>query len=203
MTITEKIIKLYTFDSLPTDAAKETARDWWRGLIDASDFEFTIDDAKTIAELFGFNIDRVVWSGFCSQGDGACAVGSYEYKKGALKAVKQHAPEDETLHAIVERLQDIQRRNFFQLSAITISCGFYNYLNANVTQHTPHGERYDIAADTIDDLTEILRDFSAWIYKRLDAENDYLNSDEVIEDTLLANEYTFNEGGDRENGGEK
>ena len=198
MTITTKTVNLYTFDSLPTKEAKEAARDWWRYLSDSSEFDHVIDDAKEIAKLFGYDIENIWWSGFCHQGQGAVAEGLYIYKKGALKAVKEHAPQDTDLHDIVKRIQDVQKRYFYQLCAKTKQWGRYMSLETVIYRDVPQwgGGREEYLE--IDELEEALKDFSAWIYKQLDKENDYQNSDEYIDDTLIANEYTFTAKGERE-----
>ena len=36
-----------------------------------------------------------------------------------------------------------------------------------------------------------------WLYRQLEAEYDYLTSDEAIDDSIIANEYTFTENGRR------
>ena len=40
-------------------------------------------------------------------------------------------------------------------------------------------------------MIELLRDYMHWIYKRLNAESDYMMSDEAITETIEANEYEF------------
>lgn len=63
--------------------------------------EFVYDDAATIADLLGLDINtrrsnngnyspNIFYSGFWSQGDGACFEGNYQYKARALKAVKAY-----------------------------------------------------------------------------------------------------------------
>jgi phytoene synthase len=63
------------------------------------------------------------------QGDGACFAGNYSYQKGALKAVKKHAPLDEELHRIVKGLQEVQSKNFYRLRATTVHRGHYYHSN--------------------------------------------------------------------------
>ena len=46
-------------------------------------------------------------------------------------------------------------------------------------------------------VTEALRDLARWVYRQLEAEYDHLTSDESIEEGIIANEYTFTEGGRR------
>jgi len=52
-----------------------------------------------------------------------------------------------------------------------------------------------MTADAEDDLTEYLRDFMNWIYRALENEHDYQNSDDVIIETIEANEYEFDREG--------
>ena len=76
MRVIEKTI--YQFDEL-TDAAKEKAREWFRGIADEWGDECIIDDAKRIGAMIGFDVDKIYWRGFSSQGDGACWTGSVTY----------------------------------------------------------------------------------------------------------------------------
>ncbi|PIL19181.1 hypothetical protein P775_16060 [Puniceibacterium antarcticum] len=44
-------------------------------------------------------------------------------------------------------------------------------------------------------MTEALRDLARCLYRHVQTEHDHLNSDEVIEDDVIANGYTFTEPG--------
>jgi hypothetical protein len=44
---------------------------------------------------------------------------------------------------------------------------------------------------------EALRDLARWLYRQVQAEYDYLTSDEAIEEGIIINEYTFTVGGRR------
>lgn len=46
-------------------------------------------------------------------------------------------------------------------------------------------------------MTEALRDLARWLYRQLQAEYDHLTSDEVTEEGIIVNEYTFIEAGRR------
>lgn len=194
--ITEITTKLYTFEDLPTDKAKEKARDWWRTFgNDSCEYDYAIEDAKEVAALFGYDIKELWWSGFCHQGQGAVAEGYYAYKKGGLKAVKTHAPFDTDLHDIVQRIQDAQKNYFYQLCATTKQWGSYMCLDTTIYRDVPQwgGGREEHLE--IDELKEAIEDFSKWVFKKLSSLNDELTSDEYIDDCLTANEYTFLECG--------
>ena len=55
----------------------------------------------------------------------------------------------------------------------------------------------DMTADAEDVVTEALRDLARWLYRQLEREYDYLSSDEVVDETILANGHTFTEIGGR------
>jgi hypothetical protein len=183
---------LYQFDEL-SDKAKENARDWYRNLIDSNDYDSVIDDAKAIAKLMGIEITNIYWSGFSSQGDGACFEGTYQYKKGSVKAVKEYAPKDEKLHSIVESLFNIQKRNGYGLQAKVFQFG--RYYHSNCVRIEVEREKFGFSNKDENELKETLKDYMNWIYKQLDEENDYLYSAEHIDDTIRANEYEFTENG--------
>ena len=46
-------------------------------------------------------------------------------------------------------------------------------------------------------VTEALRDLARWLYRQLEREYTYLTSDEVVDETIIANEYTFTDDGRR------
>ena len=197
--------KVYTFDEL-SDKAKEKAREWYRENDDFSFYaECIIDDAKTIGALMGIDIDKIYFSGFYSQGDGACFEGSYSYKKGSLKAVKSYAPLDIELHKIAGALAKLQKQHFYRLSASVKHRGHYYHEQCteidvlrnceymfSTSDSYVRGSDSDGAA-----LVILLRDFMQWIYRQLEKEYEYLNSNEVVDENIIANEYEFTEEGER------
>ena len=51
--------------------------------------------------------------------------------------------------------------------------------------------------DAEDDIAQLMRDFADWIYDQLEKEYEYQCSDNVVEESIIANEYEFDEDGDR------
>jgi hypothetical protein len=189
--------KVYTFDEL-SDAAKEKAREWFRQDIftDPTDWASVFADTKEIASLFGLDIQNIYFTGFASQGDGACFAGNYSYKPGELKAVKAHAPHATGLHKIVEALHSIQRRNFYQITATTSHTG-HHYNSWYMSVYSERKDGKDWAYDARDEITEQLRNFANWIYCQLEAEYDYQMWDEAIDKTIQASGCEFTEEGKR------
>lgn len=193
-------IPVYKFSELG-DEAKAKARDYFRHDVD---FEYAVDDFRSIAEIIGMELDtrvklvnghyrgkpKVYYSvGHC-QSDYAAFAGTWRYTKGCKKAIRDYAPQDTDLHAIVDQWCDIQRRNFYQLVTV---CSARRDSQVAET-HTVDG-RFT-GDETLDAATECTRYLADWLYKHLRDEWDYQSSDECIDEMIALNEYEFYENGD-------
>lgn len=203
---------VYGLDEL-SDAAKEKARAWYRQVgIDDDWYEFLYEDFQCIAEILGLRLKTVpvrlfdatrqkpcIWfSGFWSQGDGACFEGRYNHAKGAPRKIRDHAPKDGELHRIADALQAIQRRNFYQLHADIAHrdrCYHEYCMSISVERDSPTCQ--DRTADAEEVVAEVLRDLARWLYRQLEREYEYLTSDEVVDEAMIANAYMFTEAGHR------
>lgn len=185
--------KLFTFDEL-SDEAKETAIERYReNNLDYEWYDAVYDDAITIGKLIGIKIDRIYFSGFWSQGDGACFEGEYFYSAGSVKEIKAYAPIDTELHRIAKELQDIQKPAFYHLYAYVKHRG--HYYHENCTEIDVRNDAQKFTDDQEQRLKDCLRDFMRWIYRQLEKEYEYLTSEEAIKETIEANEYEFTENG--------
>ena len=54
-----------------------------------------------------------------------------------------------------------------------------------------------MTATAEDEISEALRDLARWLYGKLEDEHDYLNSDAVVDEAIIANGYSFTEDGER------
>jgi hypothetical protein len=192
-------IKLYQFSELSESAKNKAIEKMYDINTEHDWFDFVFEDAKEIGKLIGIEIDDIYFSGFSSQGDGACFEGNYSYEKECTRKVKEYAPTDKKLHSIVERLQDLQKRNFYKLSASIKHSGRYSHEYSTEIEVFKDGNYMYSESDqkSEDELKECLRSFMKWIYKRLNDEYDYLTTKEAIIETIEANEYEFLESGKR------
>lgn len=158
--------------------------DWWEGVYDY---------AKETAEKFGLCIEDIYFSGFWSQGDGACFTGRLKFKA----CDERELPEEvrgiyRTLHEVDSLLKIINREDYLYVGITTI--GQYSH------EHTMRFDFYnegrwsnessaDIADAREDDIHEALRDYARWIYRTLEKEYEYLTSDEAIDELLHYEEY--------------
>ena len=192
-------IQTYSFNEL-SDEAKQVAFynnsdinvDHWDW------YDSTKDDFHTILELVGFYNIYSSFSGFYSQGDGASFSADYRYKKGCLKAVKQHAPNDVELHSIVKGIISHQKDNGYLLSCEVSQRG--NHCHSN-TMHFSWCKNDDSCFDwkndfVEDDLEQLFKDLANWYYSRLESEYEYLTSFDAVAEMLEANEIGFLENGE-------
>jgi hypothetical protein len=204
---------VYQFHELSGEA-KDKARVWFRETVgDWEWWDCVYDDFEEVCRILGIELSTrpvrlmgggtrhkpCIWfTGFYSQGDGACFEASYSYEKGAARRIRDHAPKDEELHRIADRLQEIQRANFFQLRANACHRGRYCHaysMEISVERDSPNYQ--DMTGDAEETVTECLRDLANWLYRQLEREWDYMMSDEYADEGIAANEYTFTESGRR------
>jgi hypothetical protein len=205
---------LFKFDELD-DSAKEKALNYFResACDDSYWYESIYEDCAAIFDILGISSEKpvklmngstryepAIWfSGFCSQGDGACFEGSYSYKAGSCKKIREHAPQDSELHSIADDLRDLQRKAFYSLSATVKHSGHYyhEYCTSIDVEDSrrPYG---DTDSDTEKEMSEILRRLMKWIYRQLESEYEYQTSDETLAENIRANDYDFDESGNLE-----
>ena len=183
-----KQITVYDIEEL-TGKARERALDWLREGLDYEWWDCTYEDAKKCADCIGIEIDKIYFSGFWSQGDGACFKGKYAYRKGWKKALKGYAPMDKELLKIGQALQDLQKPLFYNAQC-DISCNDrYFRTSADFYWNDPTPE------DIQEDFSQLFTDFASWIYEQLAKEYDWLSSEKQLIETAQANGYQFDEYG--------
>lgn len=181
--------EVFQFDEL-SDAGKEKARQWWRDASTGDNYysEPTIEEVKgAIGKALGFDVQEVYWSGFSSQGDGACFIGTWRAADVNAKALQQYAPVDKELAQIRKAMRAFARAHRNNTANIT-----------QIDRHYCHPYTVAIEADQdSEQLAEIARDFMRWIYRQIEQEYEYQYYGEGVDDTIRANEYTFTAEGAR------
>lgn len=203
-----EIMEIATYRLAELDeSAKQTARNWYRenGLdYEWHDAEF--DDFEQVCDILGISLKtnivrlyggrtrsepRIYFTGFWNQGDGASYEAVYSYAKGAHRRIREHAPLSTELHRIADVLRDVQRRNFYQLSANVSHRGRYYHEYSMTISVERDGPCQDVSADTEETIAQALRDLACWLYDRLRCEYEYLSSDEAVDSDICANDYRF------------
>ncbi len=204
---------VYQLDEL-ADEAKVRARSWYRQHgFDYDWYDSVFEDFGRICQLLGIDLRTravrlmgggtrsepcIYFSGFSSQGDGACFEGRYDYARGMCRAIRDYSPEDVELHRIADALEAAQWRNFYQLSATVRHRGRYSHeycMDIAVGRESPVYQPPTAGAEEA--VTEALRDLARWLYRQLEREYEYQTSDEAVDEAIAANKYSFTETGRR------
>jgi hypothetical protein len=211
--ITETV---YLFDEL-NDRAKERARDWYREGMETNDFaESVIEDAVRIGRMLGIEIgthsvklmngttrqEPTVYWALHIQGAGACFPGRYHYVRGSVHAIEKEAPpttdSNKELHRIARELAALQKTHNYLLEAsISLRGGAQHSGDMRITVTNARTGNEYFNGPAAEELPQLLRDFADWIYRGLDQEYMYQTSDEVVDENIRANEYTFTATGTR------
>lgn len=190
-----KTYNVYTFAEL-SGPARQRAIDAHRQFIgDQWDGETTIEDAKQCFAFAGFDIKEVHYSGFSSQGDGACFTGSWRAADVNAAGMKDHAPVDSELHRIADRLAAIAA--LYPFASFTVKQRGH-YMHEYCTDFTvsivdENGDELpeSIAGTAEADLIELARDAMRWTYRQLEKEYDYQTAEAQVVESIEANAYEF------------
>lgn len=194
----EEVISVYKFEEL-SEEAKETARAWWReGAFDYDWYQFTYEGF--IETTKDFDVTKIYFSGFWSQGDGAM----FEYE----------GISEELVDRAIEHVMTINKQPRWKIDAVKagkyvnasgIHSGHYYHekccshninIEVNNTDHTNLEDLIDLYYEDFEDfIIEEYENLASDLYRRLEEEYSYLNSDEVVDETIMANEYEFTEDG--------
>jgi len=193
-------VKFADLNEKAKDRARDGARlwntdhDWWN---------CTYEDVIECGKLLGIEIEsqNLTFSGFSCQGDGASFIGRYSSIPDIVKNITEHAPQDETLHAIARELTTFQ-------VTMRMHTGDEMSVNIKRTGRECHsmtmyvdetwgvfgtGVGSDHTQERIDILLDLMRRFADWIYARLEDEYEYLTSNECVDEALA--EHDFEEDG--------
>ena len=193
-------IQLFQFSELNNEA-KQRALDWYREASkhDTFWYEYIIDEAKEFGAFMGLEIDEVPFTGFWSQGDGACFVGTWRARDVTRANIDTHAlianaPMDEKLHAIAEQFLKLATDYPF---ACFITTHRDRYCHENSVDYDFEVSEDDGAVSDAKfqafekDMKDAARAFMRWIYAQLETAYEHEFSDENIAENIEANEYTF------------
>ena len=219
--------KPHELDEL-SDSARQRARDKFREHhLDYDWWDHVYSEAKTVAELFGMKVGehaeahgnrhgtRMVYvphihfSGFYTQGDGACWNGQIHTGElaGAIERVKGYAPNDNELTTLAELAEKLHAEIASQ-AAINRLCaddvnrdwpdveiGMQLTVNGNERNWSTSIDGSDVSNDIEKIADKLVSEFADWIYKQLENEYSYQMDDEQIDAAIEFAGLTFDEDG--------
>jgi hypothetical protein len=171
--------------------------EWW---------DAVYDDFKADMDNIGIEVDDIYFSGFCSQGDGACFEGRVGDWPKFLESVGYTCPALITLAAeawgfSVKHSGHYYHENCTHFSSDMVSPDDYSEseMDEFVYAHSPYKTDIQNAAFVAilqdynfsslhDELEEAFKDHMRDLYNRLEVEYDALTSDESVLESLHAND---------------
>ncbi len=198
----KETIEIYKFKELSEEAQEKviekfhdinTHYDWWEHV-----YEMYKEDET------GFDIDKIYFRGFWSQGDGAMFEGSpnedilnfitpgynnQQYQKNWSRVIKLIKNGDINIYG-----------SFKQSGHYYHSKSYSDNLETEFTndwQYKNYSNIEDICEDILYEIREHYEDICNKIYDSLEQGYEYYTSREAIEESIIANEYEFTEDGEQ------
>lgn len=200
-----KTVNLYEFNEL-SDSAKEKARQWFREASCGDSYwsESTIEEATEQAQYMGFDVEGILFSGFSCQGDGACFTGEWNAKNFQPNKVADGWGESDAT-AQIKRIGGVFEEFSREYPNLQVKIShrdrYYHERSVDYDFHFCDENGYDMdwpEKFCERSFKETCVDLFKWIYRQLEKEHEYQNDDEQVDESILANEYTFLISGERE-----
>lgn len=137
----------------------------------------------------------IYFSGFASQGDGACFLGTWHANKMKTTIeLSAEFPTDKELQRIHTQLWGVKQEfpNATCTSSHSSSC--YSHKRSTSLEAVLDEDR-DYNKDECEPVEECFVDFMRWIYSSLEEEYNWLTADEQVDESIIANEYEFTQEG--------
>lgn len=180
-----KEITVYGFSELVEDVQKNVVAHFRDINIDYEWWDCLYDDWNTKLEAYGFSAPKIYFSGFYSQGDGAC----FDAGIGLDQAFSKYQEEHPVKH------ERAVRAFLYECSAriVTTNHRYYHWNTRYIEYDSSCGGKHlnAILDSLIDWLEEKRKEFCRAIYRELEQEYDYLTSDEAVKESIEANDYEF------------
>lgn len=184
-------VSLFSLNELSPEAKKRAIEKEREFLSSQWDGEYTKNDAKDIFTLLGYDIDKIYYSGFASQGDGACFEGTWRASQVQPGKAHEYAPQDTKIKDLATEIE-VFAAKYPELSFSVNHSGHYYHEFCTTFDIADEFEMSDKDFNDIEkQLIEFSRALMKWLYRRL--ESDYFSDmeDEQIEENINANDRVY------------
>ena len=192
-----------------SDKAKCKAVEWMQERnSEYFDGEFVIEDWKSLLGCLGFTGIDIFWSGFCSQGDGACFTCSWSVDWLELEKVPGYTSDErakelvvypEKVRGLYKLLSTIEEAEEDFESPIVVGASLKH--RGHHYHENSIGFDFDTSAvyptdEAKDEFEDWCKDMMRMIYKDLEAEYEWVTGEEYAVEAIECNDYNFNEEGE-------
>ena len=197
-----KTINLYQYSELSEKAKEKVLSDLHNINTDYDWYDFIFDDFMEKCENLGITVkySDIEFSGFWSQGDGACFTTNFIDIRKIIEVLKIEFRNDFLKNLFIDYFDTykiIKLSNYYS-HEYTVAVHYEDEFNYN------HGGSYKRIADYLESkgeeienkLESLKNQLCSKLYSDLQEEYEYLTSEEAIIETIEANEYEFTEEGE-------
>jgi len=172
--------KVYKFDELTPEGKKKALEVLYDINVEGFKwYDYTVEEQEEDLINEGFEDAEISFSGFSSQGDGAC----FDAKINVSKFCSD------------PRILRIAEESNFFIAKNSYSNHYSHERTRYVDDERPTSKRHTRINKALDDLSELIEskrmELSKKIYRTLEAEYEYRTSEEAILETIEANDYEF------------
>ena len=218
--INESEGETYSFEELSPEAQKHALEEQRDINVDYQGWEDGVTEGfKEDMEEIGISDIDISYTGFWSQGDGASFTSDTIdtrklFNAAGIKStdalnmeVENRDDKDKEFYDLLDTLEDIGHLDRVRITPeelkVTIERGSSNYYHENTVSakieiwDEPEGweEPGRFIEDLEKEITNFIRGKCKELYSSLSKEYDYLTSDEAVKETLIDNDYEFDEEG--------
>ncbi|GHB33987.1 hypothetical protein GCM10007094_23700 [Pseudovibrio japonicus] len=212
-------INAYALNELPQNVQSRVLERYRALPVQDDWYQSVYDWADQAAQLLGISINRkriskhfydtapaIYFSGFASQGDGACFEGHFSSPGNSAQIVEriaQFSPTDIDLLSIAKRVQHLLVHTDCQLTAKLTHSGAYGCHPGTIQIDAELVHEIDETIQAItppngigSELSDVLRHFMHWIHRQLEQEHAHLTSDAQVFEALNTSGFLFTEFGE-------
>lgn len=193
-----KEIKLYKFSELPEDIQDKVLERMWDINVDYDEWT-DVDYYEEQLQELGFEDSKVHYTGFSSQGDGAC----FECRNVDIITWLEKSGKEKDFPLTYSELKfgdnDLEiygnfyhSGHYYHQNCMYLNLDFNCYYDEESLLYKHLEEEFNKLESV---LLNFARDKAQDIYSSLEKEFDYLTSREQIIETIEANDYLFDEDG--------
>jgi hypothetical protein len=202
-----KTYNVYKYNEL-TKEAQQKAVDNLRDInVDFEDWHTCVlEDRVAKLEEYGFYTPKILYSGFSSQGDGACFTATLD-NGGLLEFLTK----TRQLSKYSTLVKAINKCEIYVNINITHNDRYMHAYSSDVSDDTEMQTNEELTGTLLEEYTTWFQSFfdrdsrngrTGWyidecedIYRHLQTEYEYMTDDSAIIETIKANDYDFTEGG--------
>ena len=203
-------ITVYRLDELSETAKAKARADYIADVLNnvIHWYQPVFDDFEQVCDILGITLETQeppgpgslslsIWfTGFSTQGNGACFDGRWEDVPNTCSRIRDYAPKDERLHKIADTLASAQKQNANELYATTRHEGrYYHEHSMRIDVERANNVDLEHAERSKETVSEALRDLARWLYRSLEAMYEYESSDSVADEAILADDWKFTANG--------